>query len=437
MMLRACLVAFLLLGGLAPGAAGAQALLQERYRAEVMQAFDRTPKESSLPCQFSIPGVPRLDFLFRYIGSYTVTCKWEEPVTPGVKLRAFLRITPEQGSPALMIERYDVPQLPQHNASSVYAKPNQIQFQMHGSFVLGPGRYKLETVLTDEHNHTCRAEKTLVTAEDDALRKITPPLKPGAVAPLRNRPWDGALARYGLRLTILLNVNSTNAPGVYNQENPIGISQNMPRADSQNAQDNRTGGPSGHNGPIILGPRRDGKLQETSFDGSLLPSLNSLLSQLACQSVKLIAFDADRQKEIFHQDSFDARGYLQLDKSLRNLDTSTISAESLKKGAWLQFLVDLTGREIAASKNSDAVIFLGVWGSHYNEKVSRELFESIPDSPARIFYLAFSARAGADEDAIGKLTHALHGKTFPVNSPQTLADVLKKLKAEIPAANSN
>ena len=369
-------------------AASAQALVQEQYRAEVMQAFERAPKQSSLPCEISVSDFPRLDFLFRYVSGYAMSCKLKDPLAPGTQLHALLRITPQQASPILMVENFSIPQLPEHNASSLYSKPNQLQLASGGGFALGPGKYRIEVLLIDEHNHSLRTEKTLTAHEDSS--RVSSTLQPGAVAPLMFRRWNGTLAGKGPRVTILMNV--------FNQG-------------------------------------RTARLQAWEI-ADLMQSLDSLLRQVPFQSVKLIAFDLDRQQVVFQEDSFDANGFSRLERSLRNLNLLTISAQSLKQGAWLTYLLNMTRHETESTPTPDALIFLGEWGSHNRDRFSKETFQGIENSRVRAFNLSFFNPFGLNDDAIDKLTMAMRGKNFHIYSPESLADTLKKLTAQLTDENS-
>jgi hypothetical protein len=69
-----------------------------------------------------------------------------------------------------------------------------------------------------------------------------------------------------------------------------------------------------------------------SWDRTLpLESLYSLVRQTPCKSLRVVAFNLEQQREIFHRDPFDAAGFPRLSESLSELATATLSVEACER----------------------------------------------------------------------------------------------------------
>jgi hypothetical protein len=373
---------FLLVGSAAVGAP-AQELVPAGDIPAVARVFDKTAA-NSLPCDIQFRASPWLDFMFRYTQGFEIHCRTGSVIPPGAKLLALIRITPQAGQPTWMMERFDILQAPKPAPTGSMDARSEPTVWMNGGFAIGPGQYVAEVVLTDEHDHTSRSRKALTSGENKAMKNLPAALPPGAVAPLLDASWNGALASPGLRLTILLNA--------YGQA---------------------------------------GRSRLDTWDRTyLLQSLASLLNQIPCHSVKLVAFNLDRQQEIFSQDVFDADGFLRLGKILEQTDLASIPYRALIRGTWAQYLVDLEQKEAAPENSADTIIFLGAWGSHEWDKVPKEMVRKLESSNAHIFYFEYFPAVGGAPDAVQRLTRDLHGAVFAISSPETLAQAIKQTLAQ-------
>ena len=237
---------------------------------------------------------------------------------------------------------------------------------------------------------TCRVQKKLKPAEERVDRNVPVALQPGAVAPLVDARWNGSLVTKGLRLTVLMNAHG-----------------------------------------------RFGYAHFHAWERAiLLQSLVTLLNQLPCESVRLIAFDPDRLQEVFSQESFDADGFAKLEKALERMEFVTISYQALKAGAWTRYLVDLAQRESSSKESPDDIIFLGTGGSHAWEKLPRDMTREIEISKAHFFYFELFPNVGGAPDGVEQLTKDMHGSIFAIRSPETLAQAIKKTLSTTAAPSS-
>jgi hypothetical protein len=380
MKLLPSIARLLVLGSLLGSAAVAQELVESTELPEAIRVLDTAPSKSLLPCFIQFDGNPQLDFLFRYTAGFLVYCRLGEKLRAGTRLVAFVRITPSSGKPTIMTEQFDIPHVRQHDSAGFYAPPSELEASMSGGFALGSGRYSAEVVLVDEQGRTCRKRKKLKPGRERGDRNVPVALERGAVAPLVDARWNGSLATNGPRLTVLLNAHGALS------------SANLHALDR-----------------IIL-----------------LESLTTMLNHIPCKSVKLIAFDLESQQKIFSQDTFDADGFVGLERALERIQFASIPYQALRKGGWTRFLVDLAQRESASKESPDDVVFLGPWGSHEWEKLPRELARKVEVSNAHFFYFALFPNVGGGPDGLERLTRDLHGSVFAIRSPETLEQAIRK-----------
>ncbi len=382
---------FLLLCGAVAGVANAQQFVPDKDTPGAIRVFDNAPARSSLPCDLRLHKKPRLDFAFRYTSGFSIDCRLEL-IEPGARFSALLRITPQDGHPVLMIQKFELPTLSPEKLSRFQTDVSKIDVSMSGGFVVGPGNYLVEVVVTDQHGRTCRKQQKLRAGREKTASSSRTPLSPGAVGRLVEARWNGETTSRGLRVTVLLHAYS---------------------------------------------PRR------ASFDAwdraFLLESLAALLNNLPCQSVKLIAFNLDRQEEVFRDDSLDPDGFTRLEEALEEMEFVTIPYKSLTRDAWAKFLVEMAQGEISSKEAADAVIFLGPWGSHAWDKLPKNIVARVERSNTHLFYLKYVGRLEPQyrADGLEQLTKNLRGSTFEVRSPEGLAQAINRMLAEMNAGPGN
>ena len=356
-----------------------QVVISAQDLPDAIRALDNAPAKNSLGCNIQIPRKPYLDFVFRYITIFSIDCNFRV-VQPGMKFIGFVRVAPERGQPLLLTEEFDLSQIFRDNRP-LPSTLDQLLLSTSGGFATGPGRYSVEVVLTDQRGHTCRKRRELKTGKDKHRNYEFPALPPDAIAPLIEARWNGKLSTDGLRLTVLLRAE---------------------------------GGGLGAEGRAYL-----------------LESLTELLTTLPCQSVKLIAFNLDRQQEIFRQNNFDSDGFVRLKESMEQKEFVTIPYESLTRGPWKTFLLDMAQNEVGSAEQPDAVIFVGPWASHGLDKLPMDAVRRLEVSNIQFFYLRYYPWYGGPSDPLERLTKGLHGAVFDVESPETFEQAIRKMLAQI------
>jgi hypothetical protein len=385
LILRIASYFFLLFGPMALGASG-QSFADARDHAEANRTLDNAPAKSRLPCFFDLESKPYLDFLYRYLAAFEIDCRLGSMIQPGTTWFAVIRITNQFSKPTLMLEEFEIPQVPHGNDPRFYAPISKLKVSMTGGFAMGPGRYLVEIALTDQRGSSIRRRWRLKLPEYKEEEHIPSALLPGAVAPLSDPHWDGALSSRGARVTVLLDVES-----------------------------------------LFHGARLS-----AGYRAYLLQSLASLLNQLPCKSVRLIAFSLDTQEELFRQDILDADGFARLDKVLDRVQFDMIPYRALMRGASTRFLVNMIQREITLQQTPDAVIFLGLSGLQPVPKIPLEMLDHMETNDTRVYYLRY-LRFGAP-DMIENLTRELHGTVIPFDSARTLAHAITTMSTQIGVA---
>ncbi|MGD0697587.1 MAG: hypothetical protein ABSB82_22420 [Terriglobia bacterium] len=249
-----------------------------------------------------------------------------------------------------------------------------------------------------QHRTSRRQWKIEVTHRQQA--KVPVVLPAHTVSPPKFPHWDGPQAGgEGLRLTVLLDAAPLNIRPVRSR---------LGRAT----------------------PPNGGALKLRAWDQAfLLRFLSSLLQKTPCQSVRLVAFNLDQQREILRADPFVPSGFASLQEAFRDLELGTVSVQVLEqRQGWAQMLADLTNQELIAPEPSDAVIFLGP-STRRGQKIPKEMLKPRETRQPRFFYFEYASTEFPD--AIGYLTKARDGTVFKIHSPHELGQAIEKMLAQL------
>jgi hypothetical protein len=377
----------LFLAVLTTASASAQELLTDGAAAVANRSFQRLSGRNTLKCAITAFR-PVLDFAFRFDAGYVVDCPLYELAGKSSDLITFARVTPGGGAPVLFGEIFHTPAPP---AELARIDPRHLHtlLEISGGFALGEGEYKVEVLVTDRRDRFYRKHWNVKARRDRGQRDVTISLEAGTVTHIWPDPWEGKLREKGkgLRLTVLLHA----AP---------------------------------------MSPRT-AKLR-TWDRAFLLEALSSLLQKIPCESVRLVAFNLDQQKEIFREDQFDGPALGNLARRLRNLELGTVDYHALSRDpATNALLASLANEQLAAADSSDAVIFLGPT-TRVGQKTPLEMLKQGKSGQPRFYYFEYFPWPGADfADSIEYLTAALHGKTYRVHSPAEFDKGLQKLLQQL------
>ncbi len=360
-------------------------------REKVSRLFDGDHTVDLLNCQIQ-PQKPFLDFAFRFDVGYIVSCPLGSFGGHESMMLAFTRVTPEGREPILLGETFSLPALPPEMQDTKNTAKLKQQTEVSGGFAVGEGQYNVEVLVIDqESRRTSRKAWSVHTALGHGQRGMEAPVPAHTVLPLgvRPRPFKLDTSGKGLRLTILLNAAPTNS--------------------------------------------REQKLRvwDRIF---LLGSLSTLLDQIPCASVRVVALNLDQQREVFRQDQFEDGDFKKLADALRTLELGTVSYQVLQQWrGWLDMLVDFANQELVAPNPADAVVILGPY-SRYNQPVPREMLK-VRETPNPRFcyfeYLPGDLRHYPYPDTFHSLTRHLNGSVYQIQSATDLGHAIQKMLTQV------
>ena len=398
------LALFLLIGFAIPSKA--QVVVAPSEVEAVKQTFDSQEQANSLNCFIESWG-PSLDFEFRYQAGYQAAVNMKQ-LRPGEEITSYLRVTPLGEKPVFLEHFISIPVMPAEQARTFQSR-NYRRFQLTGSgrFSLGEGKYSVELLLIDEQGQSCYQRWKVQTAKYPG-HSVPLALPPRTVSPVRPAAWDGKLESKGVRLSVLLDAAPVS-----------------PFAARLHASDR-------------------------AFS---LEALAALLKELPCQSVQIVAFNLDQQRDVFREGNFDADGFGRLAVALQTLELSSVPVEALKRGNNVEYLRKLA-REQANSGQFDAVVFVG---PNQQAVYDNPQAQNMELNSTRFFYLegygSASVAVGPPPVGIGRfgpmyqqtpfpdsieyLTKELHGSVFHITSAKDLAMAIPKMLAQLRPAQSS
>ncbi len=368
--------------------AEAQLPLRADDASKITRILD-APAAKSLKCVIE-EWKPMLDFAFRIETGYTVLCR--VGIFDGKKATVvtYVRITPQGKAPALFGSAYHVPEISPEMRRLLGKDPRKLKNEigMSGAVGVGEGDYSVEVLVTDDQERSCRKSWKIHVGPSHSQRDMTMAIRPLTVESLDRAAWPIATPQQhgGIRLSILLDAA------------PINPYQSRLRA------------------------------WDREF---LLECIYSLLRQTPYKSVRLTAFNLEQQREVFRSGEFDSAAFIALSQSLREIETTSVSVEALKKRNSPEFLSALANRELTAIGTSDAVVFLGPNGRMDIKMKTELLTEKKQDSPPFFYFEYFPWPGSPFPGAIQRLMKAAGGKTFQFHSPAELDQAIQKMLTQL------
>lgn len=356
---------------------------------KVNRVLDSRTSEGRLRCTIQ-PVQPFLDFAFRFDAGYVFRCPLKEFEGKESILWSFVRITPEGRPPVLLGAGYRLPGVPAESRDPKNLKKLKRIIEGSGGFTTGEGRYRVEAVLVDDRGRVLQKSWKIQASLRHRERTVRVTAAASGVAPLVDRLWDGKLdtSGRGMRVTVLLNA-----------------------------------APFGRRAPRLR-----------AWDRALLQgSLSSLLHEIPCEFVRLVAFNLDQGRVIFEQTPFDASGFTGLSQALQSQELRTVHYQALQTRTWTELLADLVNREVTAEEPSQAVIFLGP-RVHNALKIPRKMLKARETREPQFFYFQFFpywVRGSDFDDSVGYLTKAQGGTVWAIHEPGELARAIQKMLAQI------
>ena len=365
-----------------------QSLATEKELPDAISRFEQRKNSKKLNCeQVEMSELAVLGLDLRYHGYFNVRIPAAELAEGGMVL-ALLRVTPQNGKAVILGEEFEVPSV-SDLVKSLKEIPGPLLHRMQGGFVVGPGKYKVELLLTAPNKRT-RYKRVRLKTE---ATRYTGVMKRNAVGADPQVAWDGKLQADGLRLTILVNATA----------------------------------PSGAEAKLWEYPLLTGMTQ-------------TVLEQVACRSVRVVAFNLDQQVEMYGSDNFAPTKWKAFNDSLTGAELSTIDYRKLSSGSAAEYLQDLVEKETEA--RPDAVVILGL-RMHFMEWPKRTINKEAAEGGVKLVYLRndmldflvpeFETK-GKKERKADSVTHLVRGMQGTVVMFQTASEfgkAMEKLKTDL------
>jgi len=399
------------------GAACGQSFVQPEEIAAARKAFDSSETTPPLRCDISAVH-PALDFSFRFQTGYVVDIPFNQFGGPGHNLKILLRVTPEGREPSYLATTGALPDVP----------ATKIDAEVAGTFVVGEGAYGVEALVRDDQRRACRAKWRIQAKLSGSERKPKPVTPPSTVEEASQSHPKAA--------------ETKAAPGIERLTVMMHAAPLSPRA--SNLQE----------GDVL----------------TLVGSLSSLLEQLPARSVRLVMFNLDQRKVLFHKE-VTSNDLDDVTAVLNQLHLSVVDYRTLaSRASPVDFLAGLVQAELRDTRPSDGVIFLGP-RMRLREDVPAKSLDAHPAIPP-FFYVQYLPRQlpprglgtgpstgplvrgptlpnigayGVDPygvdfnlpippDSIEQLVKRLKGETIPVRAPHDFADAILRMAGRIRAA---
>lgn len=312
----------------------AQGLLTGDEIPAATKQIKNHPHKNTLSCdEIYLTRFSNLGFDLRYHARFEFRLPWAE-MPEGGKLRARIRVTPQRGESVLLGEYFDIPSVSEALGKvPPKQRSNPIAASVSGDFVVGPGKYNVELLLFSPDNKTFFKKWTFKTEPDAGFAGL---MNPNTADEAPQNRWAGKFDPKGIRLTLLLNATGTSAS--------------------------------------------QARLWDYHF---LLSMLNTVLEQLPCRSLRIVAFNLDQQGELFRRDGFTLDEWGNLEAALKGTELSTIDYRNLRPLSEQEFVTHLVEQEI--SEPVDAVVIIGR-RTHFLGKTPPELKASL-SAEAKLYYL--------------------------------------------------
>ena len=373
------------------GAEG-QSLLSPSASRATNRVLDEGVLGDRLACRIEPKG-PFLDFGFRFESGYLVHCPVKIFGGEASEIYDLIRVTPDGGQPVILGQRSAIPAIPPEIKARVDIGKVKSEIEYSGVFAAGEGRYSVEVVVGDSKDRFIEKRWHIDVQRHHEERSAEVALPPDTVAPMSPHPWDGTFSpsRTNLRVTILLDAAPIN--------------------------------------PYALKLRA----WDRAF---LLDSLSSVLTKIHCNSVRLVAFNLDQQRELFRDDRFDKQGWMKLARDLRDLELGTVSFNILQnRQGWSDLLLQILNAEMTSPEPSDAVILLGP-ATRVSARIPSNMLPVRKASKPEFFYVDYYPywlRGTEFPDTLARLTHDLGGSLLKIHSPGELAQAIKEIQTRLEA----
>ena len=370
---------------LLPVVASSQTIIDGANLPVVQRQFEISPGEKQLSCRVQ-PIKPVLNFSFRFQSGYVFEVPMSQFLGPGHLWIILSRITPDEGDrkPVYFGNSLKLPDVPKTKA----------HLEFGGGYFLGEGGYKVDFVLLDEMDRTCRKTWHVEGKLGSIDRHASLHIASNTVGQFSAKNWTavrGGESAGGrpLRVSVLLHASP-------------------------------------------LAPWRT-KLR-ASDRVTLLGSLSSLVEMLPAESVRISVFNLDQQKELFETDHITTQTFDRIAQAMNDLELGTVDYRVLlNRRGHMDVLADLLNHELSAKQPPDAVIVLGPTARYIDRPRESELTSNGEAHP-KFFYLQYQPnrrRESSLSDSIENAIRRLRGKTMIVRTPKDFAEAIAHVRQQL------
>ncbi|MEN6605565.1 MAG: acetyltransferase [Bryobacteraceae bacterium] len=337
--------------------------------------LDAQEPRHDLPCT-ATPTKPVLGFDLKFHAGYEAAIPLRELAGSENMLTILFRVTPDdhRDVPVSFSQHYRVPAI-EEGANGAAHLP--------GDFEIGEGNYHVDWLMRDQAGRVCSHYWDLRASLPARDKEVSMAIAPGVV--------EG------------------NGPESFQAEPPV-----------QRAQ-----GEASLNVKILINfaPQnyRSTTLQPRDLNG-LISILRSLARDPRIGRFSIVAFNLEKERVIWRQDSAEQIDFPGLGKALGSLQLGTIDVKRLgRKHGDTEFLEDLIRREVLGARHVDALVFAGP---------KALLDQNVPEGALRqwgqvdypVFYLNYTAdpRKTPWHDAIGHVVKFFKGTEYTISRPRDL-----------------
>ena len=326
------------------------------------------------------PVQARLSFSLRFQTGFIARVPLKPYAGATHRWNTLLRVTPQGREPFYLGTFNRMRNIPK----------TSVPAEMGGFYQVGEGRYTVDWLMADDTGRACRKSWKLDAKLTPSERGLKPGMEPGTVGALTYRRWSPQTAEADIhplhRLTVLLHAA------------PL-----FPRSTRFRPQDRL----------LLLG------------------SLASLLEAVPAESVRLVVFNLDQQKELFRKEDLTPAQFDQVAQSTSSLQLQLVDYRVLQNHrGHLSLLADLINQELHAEQPSDKVIFLGPT-SRYYDKFPETALQQTPGTAPQFFYFQYKPYWGRDPnfpDSVAYAIKRVKGKTMLIHSPDEFARAIKEVE---------
>lgn len=353
-----------------------------RIVATDLAILSGSENRDDLPCQVT-PLDPRLRFDLQYQAGYRVTMPLKALAGSGNSLRVLIRVKPLDGSsePTYFTDRFDVPAI-EEDSKGEAALP--------GSYMLGPGEYKIDWLMRDRAEKVCASHWTVETNALEDFEELASVGRPYTVGPkeqevfLAEPPVQKA-STGGRYVKLIVNFTPPDPTDV-----------RMKPYDLQN----------------------------------LVAMLRAISREPQIGSFSVIAFNMQEERVIFEEHDVSRINFPALGDAVDSIQGGQIEFSQLQdEESDTRFLSGLIQEHLSPQeRRPDAVIFVGP-KLMLERKISGKMLAQAGAVNSPVFYFVYNSnpRSNPWKDTISTVLKAYKGLEYTITLPKDLGKAMSDM----------